>query len=200
MTGSRIQAQVWRRGKIKPQINSVQNACRPCECWPLSGCGTPQRDRGLVRVEGLLLRRLSFHWVRVVLYSALLMCSRKSGVVLLRGGSAMVPVRLVSMRLCLYRTSRVYSCCIGLCHSLCAVSCLHIVRDRQRVRSIGVTSSLLPPPEMQPLSSFSPCVCLLVCSLLSRPSVYSPSSLPMCTRPLACLLWLRWRLCGGRME
>lgn len=56
----------------------------------------------------------------------------------------------------------------------------------------------LPPPEMQPLSSFSPCVCLLACvfsPLAPRPCTARPPS--QCVHgPLACLLWLRWRLAG----
>lgn len=102
----------------------------------------------------------------------------------------MVPVRLVSMRLCLYRTSRVYSCCIGLCHSLCAVSCLHIVRDRQRVRSIGVTSSLFRHPRCS-LCLLSLPVCACLCSL-------SPLAPRPCTaRPPSQCVHGHWLVCFG---
>lgn len=89
-------------------------------------------------------------------------------------GSPKVPVRLVSMLLCLYRTSRVYRLCVGLWSWLSACLVSVCCRDRQRVRSIGVTSSLFRRPRCGPLF-LCPSLPVWICSP-PRPCTAHPPS------------------------
>lgn len=148
-------------------------------------CGTPQR-RSLVVLVAVLDRIVLYRGERVVCRVVMQCGVVWCGV----WGSPKVPVRLVSMRLCLYRTSRVYRLCVGLWSKLSGCLVAVCCRDRQRVRSIGVTSSLFRRPRCGPLFLFlSPCVAFVL--LRARVQPILP---PTCTRPLAPALG--WRLVG----
>jgi hypothetical protein len=161
----------------------VQNACRPGPngCGEVD-CGMPAETE--TRWCCLSPAGCPISTDRMVLYRGAVVAVSSGGVILVgEGWIAMVPVRLVSMRLCLYRTSRVYRGCIGLCHSSLWLS-------HRRVRSIRCkrAAGLFRHPRCSlPSLRFLSMRVLDLFPLLA-PIRVQPNLPPMCTRPLACLL------------
>lgn len=165
--------------RIKTQINSVQNACRDPGRMRgrVNQYDTPQRrEPDRVSCVGPPFHPQSLPIDHIVLYRGGCVGCRVAWCSVLLRVRPWSPAGLVSMRLCLYRTSRDL---IVLYWSLW-------------FRSIGVNEQPLPTPAMRPLSlsPLPPSLCSLFCSA----PVYSPSSLP-CVH--GHWLGFGWRLCGG---